>query len=105
MKIFVSILRNDGKLLNRESVEQMFTPQPSTQQKNAFMKLSFSSPSMNNQLTAGLPPDTQVTWGLGGMMVEEDVSDGRKKGSLYWSGMPNLHWVRNIYYRIVPHLR
>lgn len=93
IKVLASILRNDGVLLRTESIDEMFTPQLTTVQKAAFSKLVHSTPEMNNQLMSGIKFGTDVTWGLGGVLIDEDVADGRKKGSLYWSGMPNLHWV------------
>jgi CubicO group peptidase (beta-lactamase class C family) len=93
IKVLASILRNDEILLKRESVEQMFTPQLTPAQKAAYTNLAHSTPEMRYQLTSGVELGTEVTWGLGGVIIEDDILDGRRKGSLYWSGMPNLHWV------------
>ena len=93
IKVLASILRDDKILLKRESVQEMFTPQLTSVQKAAYTKLAHSTPEMNDQLTSGVKIGTEVTWGLGGVIIEEDIPDGRKEGSLYWSGMPNLHWV------------
>lgn len=83
IKILGPILRDDQILLNSESVEHIFTPQLTPQQKRAFTELTHTTPAMNNQLTSGVNPGTQVTWGLGGILMEKDLSDGRKKGSMY----------------------
>lgn len=96
IKVLASILRNDGVLLRTESIDEMFTPQLTAVQKAAFSKLVHSAPEMNDLLTSGLKLGTDVNWGLGGILIQEDVADGRKKGSMYWSGMPNLHWVSRL---------
>lgn len=35
----------------------------------------------------------ETDWGLGGLLLMEDIEGGRKKGTLSWSGLPNLYWV------------
>ena len=93
LRILASILRNDEKLLKKESVEEMFTPQLTPVQKAAYMKLADGIPGLNTHLAGRLKPGTEITWGLGGAIIEEDVPDGRKKGSMFWGGLPNLCWV------------
>jgi CubicO group peptidase (beta-lactamase class C family) len=93
LKVLASILRNDGVLVKSESVDEMFTPQLNDIQKAAYTNLVNSAPERNDELTGGIQLGTDVTWGLGGVIIQEDIADGRRKGSMYWSGLPNLHWV------------
>jgi len=34
-----------------------------------------------------------LDWGLAGMLVDSDEATGRKKGTMNWSGLPNLLWT------------
>ncbi|KAE8358391.1 beta-lactamase/transpeptidase-like protein [Aspergillus caelatus] len=90
MKVLVSILRNDGKLLRPGTVEDMFTDQLSTASKE-MLNATLSIPEVNNYL-GGTPLGLQKTWGLGGLIVLEDHTTGQKAGSLRWAGLPNLFW-------------
>lgn len=93
IKVLASLLRNDGKLLQKQTVDEMFKPQLSPQAKETFQKVLTVS-EQNDLLTGGMKIGTSVNWGLGGFLVEEDTEGGRRKGSLAWAGLPNLYWVR-----------
>lgn len=41
----------------------------------------------------GTPKDIKKDWGLGGLLVMDDLPDGRKAGTMIWGGAPNLIWV------------
>ena len=91
LKVLHSLLANDEKLLKKETVKQMFTPQFSQavhQQFNAMWHaVEFS------ELTPGeYPPQQELDWGLGAMITTNDDPDGRAKGTLMWSGALNLFW-------------
>lgn len=92
LKVLASILRNDGQLLQTQTVHEMFKPQLSPQAKEMFQKV-LTTPEVNDGMTGGVKIGTSVNWGLGGFLVEEDTDGGRRKGSLAWVGMPNLYWV------------
>ncbi|KAF1810236.1 beta-lactamase [Eremomyces bilateralis CBS 781.70] len=92
VKVLVSITRNDEKILKKESVEQMFTPQlkdPSHLMKHISALLE---PGIIAQLMGALPGETAINWGLGGLLSLEEVPGRRRKGSMSWSGLPNLFW-------------
>ncbi|SLM40580.1 Beta-lactamase/transpeptidase-like [Lasallia pustulata] len=91
LKVLASILRNDGQLLQTQTVHEMFKPQLSPQAKEMFQKV-LTTPEVNDGMTGGVKIGTSVNWGLGGFLVEEDTDGGRRKGSLAWVGMPNLYW-------------
>jgi CubicO group peptidase (beta-lactamase class C family) len=88
-KILQSILLDDEKLLKKETVDEMFKPQLSEVSRNAYME-KLKIPEVN-QGFGPLPLGCQVDWGLGGNLNMEDLP-GRRKGSMAWSGYPNLHW-------------
>ncbi|KZP22318.1 hypothetical protein FIBSPDRAFT_890437 [Athelia psychrophila] len=75
LRVLGSLLRDDGKLLQSASVDELFRPQ-----------LSKAIPAGN------IPVGTDASWGLGGMTTLEDVDGRRRKGSVAWGGLPNLFW-------------
>ncbi|KAI9736869.1 MAG: hypothetical protein M1818_005920 [Claussenomyces sp. TS43310] len=90
LKILRSVLANDRQLLRPATVDEMFKPQLGREAKQAFAA-ALSIPQMNNTFWGG-PLGVRTDWGLGGMLVLEDLPTGRTKGSLSWSGLPNCHW-------------
>ncbi|KZP22310.1 beta-lactamase [Athelia psychrophila] len=83
LRVLGSLLRDDGKLLQSASVDELFRPQLSKASKLAWMKIV---PAGN------IPVGTDASWGLGGMTTLEDVDGRRRKGSVAWGGLPNLFW-------------
>ena len=93
LKILQSLLRDDGKLLRSESAEVLFTPQLGKESQKALRE-TLKIPEWN--LALGAVPTTevsQVSWGIGGLVVPDDLPGWRRKGTLTWGGMPNLTWV------------
>lgn len=41
----------------------------------------------------GVPKDLKKDWGLGGLLVQDDLPDGKANGTMIWGGLPNLIWV------------
>jgi CubicO group peptidase (beta-lactamase class C family) len=89
-KVLRSIIVNDGGLLRPDTVDEMFKPQLGTASK-AVLQNAFSVPELNRTF-GWLPPNTGANWGLGGLLIEDDLPTGRKRGSMNWSGLPNLIW-------------
>ncbi|THU92257.1 putative penicillin-binding protein [Dendrothele bispora CBS 962.96] len=88
-KLLAALLRNDGTLLKKETVDLMFTPQlPDTKYMIEYMK---ANPTQYTLLSA-LPFDADWNWGLGGMLRMKDAVGKRKALSLHWGGLPNLSW-------------
>jgi CubicO group peptidase (beta-lactamase class C family) len=93
MKILTSLLSPTSVLLKPSTIEEMFTPQ--------FPALSSSLKDYERFLTfpvyidafASQPAGTKVNWGLGGMLVLNDFEYGKRKGTMSWSGLPNLLWT------------
>jgi CubicO group peptidase (beta-lactamase class C family) len=90
MKVLHAVLKNDGTLLKRETVEDMFQPQLSGHSRAALLKVMSSTEE--NAMNAGLPEGTKCDWGLGGLLVMQDLEGWRSKGTMTWGGMPNLTW-------------
>lgn len=90
IKILHAILKNDGTLLKKETIDMMFQPHLTPESKAGFMKL-LSIPDFN-QMVGNLPQDVSKDWGLGGLLIEGDFPEWRSKGTMSWGGMPNLIW-------------
>ncbi|KAJ0414812.1 beta-lactamase/transpeptidase-like protein [Aspergillus carlsbadensis] len=91
LKVLHSILADDGKLLTSPSTAMMLQPQLSESSREALQRrISICGPTPS---FIGLYDNTRLyDWGLGGMLCMEDEISGRCKGSLFWSGRPNLFW-------------
>ncbi|OBT41107.1 hypothetical protein VE00_08539 [Pseudogymnoascus sp. WSF 3629] len=95
IKVLHSLLLDDGKLLNKQSTVSLFRSHISKASKdalNSFLNSCGSNPAFigvfNNQ--------DEYDWGLGGLLALHDQPSGRTKGTLLWSGKPNLFWVSNL---------
>lgn len=91
LEILKSILKDDTKLLKPSTVKDMFTPQLSPATKEALQ--SFTDDDTWKGTFASQKAGTGVDWGLTGLLTDIDLETGRKKGTLTWSGMPNLLWT------------
>ncbi|KAI9648718.1 hypothetical protein NHQ30_003358 [Ciborinia camelliae] len=90
-KILHSITISDGKLLGSAMNNQLFKGQLSDKQL-AIVYAMFQDDEIRGVMGPGLPKETKADYALGGMIVTEDVEGTRRKGSMYWSGLPNLYW-------------
>ncbi|KAF7965209.1 hypothetical protein HWV62_45083 [Athelia sp. TMB] len=88
LRVLTSILKDDEKLLMSKTVADMFTPQLEHASQDAWMdKLH------NGNIAVGIEPTpTDITWGIGGTLLLQDLEGRRKKGTLAWWGYPNLFW-------------
>jgi CubicO group peptidase (beta-lactamase class C family) len=90
IKILNSICANDGTLLKPSTVDYMFTPQLAPGPRAAFQ--TFTSTMTPDGIFDSLPRGTNVDFGLGGRLILDDLKTGVRKGTISWSGMPNLLW-------------
>ena len=94
LKILQSLLADDEKLLKKESVNELFRPhtlgESSLKALRRFIEPQFPS--------AG----TLTDYALGGLLLQSDMPNNRRKGTMSWGGLPNLKWVN---YAIVPTTR
>lgn len=91
MKVLVSLLRNDEKLLTKNSVRSMFTPQ--LRDPRHLQKMHANPEAFG--LAGNIPSGTKVDFGLGGILNLERLPTGRSAGSMQWGGYPNLFWWIN----------
>lgn len=90
LKILESLRNNDEKILRHATVEEMFRPQLSPKAQD-HLNLVLSIPEISHGL-GPIPLGTPFDYGLGGLLVMEDLPSGRKKGSMSWLGLPNITW-------------
>ena len=94
-KVLESLMKNDERILSKASVEEMFRPQLTARSKEALNK-AIRVPEKVLQYVGDLPAEVEYDWGIGGILTCTDEVEGerrRRKGTLIWSGMPNLYWV------------
>lgn len=86
MKVLISLLKNDGLLLRPDTVKMMFEPQ--LYDPKALIAETQGSNS-GAMFRGGI--DCQ-TWnfGLGGILTTADVEWVCRRGTMSWSGLPNL---------------
>jgi len=89
MKVLTSLLK-DEKLLKKAAVAEMFRPQLDD---DRYIMALLDIPDYNRLLTGGLPGGFRVNYGIGGLIILDEMVTGRKKGSMSWGGYPNLFWV------------
>lgn len=90
-KILHSITAGDEKLLSKEMNDELFRPQLSDGSKKQLMALC-TFKEVNDVQGATLPLGTQLDYALGGAVCLEDMEGRRRKGTMYWAGLPNLYW-------------
>ncbi|KAK2787940.1 hypothetical protein FQN53_004381 [Emmonsiellopsis sp. PD_33] len=90
IKVLISILKNDKKLLKQQTVDMMFEPHLSAPEGlAAALKVNRY---ITRGMTNGLSADTKWDFGLGGILAMEETPNRRSKGTLAWSGLPNWCW-------------
>jgi CubicO group peptidase (beta-lactamase class C family) len=88
-KILHSLLLDDGKLLSREMAAEMFKPALPTERAKRSLLKELETPEW---IVGDVPHTGEYDWGLGGLLVDGDGHEYRKKGMLFWGGMFNLTW-------------
>lgn len=92
MKVLRSILADDGKLLNSESIALMFQSQL-TAASRVYLQRSIFNTSPSSSFIGVYDNNRLYDWGFGGMLALENEASGKRKDTLFWSGKPNLFWV------------
>ncbi|KAF7938395.1 uncharacterized protein EAE98_000733 [Botrytis deweyae] len=90
-KVLHSITISDEKLLSKAMNDKMFEAQL-TEPQLATLNYIRQIPEMRYIITPSVPVDTKLNHGLGGMILLEDLEGRRRKGAMYWCGLPNLLW-------------
>ncbi|KAG4443188.1 hypothetical protein IFR05_001330 [Cadophora sp. M221] len=83
-----------GKLLQPETVKEMFQPQ--LENIKGLDKPHEYSTGYLNSIWNAVPAEVPVNFGIGGLINTETVPKGRGVHSLTWSGYPNCYWWMDI---------
>ncbi|KAI0205348.1 beta-lactamase/transpeptidase-like protein [Astrocystis sublimbata] len=79
-----------AQLLRRSTIDAMFSPQLNKAGREALQACS-EIPAFNLAM-GGMPVAAQKDYGLGGLLVMDDLPSWRRKGTMTWGGAPNLNW-------------
>ncbi|TGO35726.1 hypothetical protein BHYA_0148g00140 [Botrytis hyacinthi] len=90
-KVLHSITISDEKLLSKAMNDKMFEAQLTEPQLGTLNYIR-QIPEMRYIMTPSIPVDTKLDYGLGGMILLENLEGRRRKGTMYWTGLPNLLW-------------
>ena len=88
LKLLMALLRNDGTLLSNSSVAELLKPQVKDSE--------YLADERNASIFGDMWPDgkkVKCNHGLGGLVTEEDLSSGRRQGSMMWFGDSSIVWV------------
>lgn len=88
--LFISEGRQEGGILKKETVDEMFRPQLNDMQQRS---LQDTVNRRHSTMMPEFPPGTIVQHGIGGLLNVEDIEGKRRAGSMQWMGMVNCHWV------------
>ncbi len=93
VKLLTTLLRGGQPLLTQASVNTLFQPQLSDASRLAMPRPLGSR--MRDVLGIKSVDDIgQADHALAGTVTLKDIPGRRRSGTVNWSGLPNLHWVR-----------
>ncbi|EMD92095.1 hypothetical protein COCC4DRAFT_174349 [Bipolaris maydis ATCC 48331] len=93
-KVLKALLEADqggeGKILKKESVEELFKAQLGDKSREALMAVLENKEAFNPM--GGLPFGVPKDHTLAGIVLLDDGSNGYKAGTVIWGGYPNIIW-------------
>jgi CubicO group peptidase (beta-lactamase class C family) len=97
VKLLAALLRGGQPLLTKASVDILFRPQLSDASRAAMPR------PLGNQMRRVLGIKSvdeidQADHCLSGTITLRDIPGRRPRGTVNWSGLPNLHWVRSSHF-------
>lgn len=96
-RVLADLLRDTPKLLKKESLDLLFSPQ-FAEGSQSLKDLYAKHEGTYNKMVGGSVDGVVGNHALGGYLLLEDVNREdfyKPKGTLTWSGMPNLLWSVN----------
>lgn len=95
MKLLTALLKDGSPLFSRGSLDIFLKPHLSDASREAMPKPL--GVQMRRVLGVKNLEDTrQADHCLGGTVTLRDIPGRRKAGTISWSGLPNMHWVRAL---------
>ncbi|KAL3496344.1 beta-lactamase/transpeptidase-like protein [Aspergillus germanicus] len=91
MKLLSALVQGNGPLLSKEGVDLLFAPQLSDESRMVMPKAL--GKQMRRVLGIYSMDDAeQADHSLGGPITLKDIPGRRRRGTVSWGGLPNLHW-------------
>jgi CubicO group peptidase (beta-lactamase class C family) len=91
VKMLVSLINCDDKILKAESIKELFKPQ--LDDPKHFQ--DFCDGPFHDSICPEFPRMLPVNYALGGAVNQEDVPEKRRTGSMMWSGVTGPRWVNS----------
>ena len=91
IKILISLLRDDGKLLQPSTRAELFNPHLSPDAKETLTAVLSPASPPGAMMRSGVD-GKEWNHSLGGLLNMEDVDGMCKRGTLSWSGIQHLFW-------------
>jgi len=91
LKLLTSLLLNDGKVLQKDTVNSMFERQLSNKE---YLKANLAVPEFGKLMVPGMPVNRDWNWGLGGILATNGIPDRASDFCMWWCGLANAQWVR-----------
>ncbi|KAL6241089.1 hypothetical protein RBB50_011992 [Rhinocladiella similis] len=89
IKLLSALLNSGQGILAPSTVAEMFTSQLTN---SNHIRDNLADPNFSMGMTTNLPENTPVSFGIGGMIVQEAINSGRQANSMQWGGLPNISW-------------
>lgn len=93
IKLLTALLRGGEPLLTKDGLDILFRPQLSDASR-AAMPLPLGSRMRSILAIKSVDEIDQADHCLAGTVTLKDIPRRRPRGTVSWSGLPNLHWVR-----------
>lgn len=90
-RVMRSLLRGDGLLLRKETVEEMFRDWIGGSEAEGGFLAVMESPA-GAFFRMGIEPGVRVGYGLGALVTLEDIEGAYGKGTLTWGGAASMMW-------------
>ncbi|MCJ1468750.1 hypothetical protein MMC07_007380 [Pseudocyphellaria aurata] len=92
MTLLRAILKEDSRLLNSQSYEELFKPQLNEQCAAALHSLA-SDESTRVAFSINIPPLGQKNFSFGGILSMDEYPGWMGKNTALWAGAPGIVWV------------
>lgn len=93
-KVVQAVLADDEKLLKKESLAELFTPQLGRESRAMLERQCFNTAEIPGRtFSHNTPSAGGKSYGLGGLLSLDEYPGWRGKNTLAWGGLPNLLWV------------
>lgn len=93
MLLLQAVLREDRKLLTKESWSELFRPQLNEQCAEALHQLLLNSPNMQGFCVMNVPTSGKKNWSFGGLLSQDEYPGWMGEGTLLWGGVACVMWV------------